>query len=339
MKKLVCLILSLVLALSMGCCAFAESGLTISDMRETLKAAGPELLNGEGVQIAFVISDLSNEIFVELMDACKTEAEKLGATFTFCEAQEVVDKITAIENYTSAGMDIILCHVADPDAMQPSIEEAQARGSKFIAYDTDTATSDMYFGAENFLLGYKIAENACRWINETFAPDETVKVGIGSYPDFAFLVTREEGIRAGFAELCPNAEIVVSQQAGFVPDGVEVGEVWVQAYPDLNCIVGINDSGIVGIYQAFEMGGIDVSAENTRLGFFGCDAVGEAMTLIDKGTVFRGTIALDLVGGADCFMMGAVILANGGTVEHDFIFDMVQVDVTNYEKYMNHEGL
>jgi hypothetical protein len=63
------------------------------------------------------------------------------------------------------------------------------------------------------------------------------------------------------------------------------------------------------------------------------------MTLIDKGTVFRGTIALDLVGGADCFMMGAVILANGGTVEHDFIFDMVQVDVTNYEKYMNHEGL
>lgn len=299
----------------------------------------PALLNGEGVEIAFVISDLSNEIFVELMDACGTEAEKLGATFTFAEAQEVIQKIEAIENYTSAGVDVIICHVSDPGAMQPSIEEAQAQGIKFIAYDTDTETSDMFFGADNFTLGYKIAENASKWINETFAADETVKVGIGSYPDFAFLVTREEGIRAGLAELCPNTEVVVAQQAGFVPEGVEVGEVWAQSNPDLNCILGINDSGIVGIYQAFEMAGIDVSNNNDKLGFFGCDAVGEAMTLIDKQTVFRGTIALDLVGAADVFMQNAVVLANGGEVEHDYIFEMVQVDRTNYTQYFNHEGV
>lgn len=328
MKKVLSVLLTLALILALGTCAFASEA-----------EVDPALLDGTDVQIAFVISDLSNEIFIELMDACKVEAEKLGATFTFCEAQEVVDKITAIENYTSAGMDVILCHVSDPAAMQPSIEEAQAQGIKFIAYDTDTETSDMFFGADNYTLGYKIAENASKWIKENFADDETVKVGIGSYPDFAFLVTREEGIRAGFAELCPNVEIVVSQQAGFVPEGVEVGEVWVQSNPDLNCIVGINDSGIVGIYQAFEAGGIDVSAENTKLGFFGCDATAEAMNLIDKGTVFRGTIALDLVGAADVFMQNAVILANGGEVEHDFIFDMVQVDVTNYQNYMNHEGI
>lgn len=324
MKKIFALVL--VLVMSLCTCAFAAE-------------VDPALLNGEGIEIAFVISDLSNEIFVELMDACGTEAEKLGATFTFAEAQEVIQKIEAIENYTSAGVDVIICHVSDPGAMQPCIEEAQAKGIKFIAYDTDTETSDMFFGADNYTLGYKIAENACKWINETFSPEETVKVGIGSYPDFAFLVTREEGIRAGFAELAPNVEIVVAQQAGFVPEGVEVGEVWAQSNPDLNCIVGINDSGIVGIYQAFEMAGIDVSNNNDKLGFFGCDAVGEAMTLIDKQTVFRGTIALDLVGAADMFMQQAVILANGGEVEHTYIFEMVQVDRSNYTQYFNHEGV
>jgi len=334
MKKI--LALALVLVLSLCSCAFAAE---VSEHRENFANVDPALLNGEGVEIAFVISDLSNEIFVELMDACNTEAEKLGATFTFAEAQEVIQKIEAIENYTAAGKDVIICHVSDPAAMQPCIAEAQAQGCKFIAYDTDTETSDMFFGADTFTLGYKIAENASRWINETFAADETVKVGIGSYPDFAFLVTREEGIRAGFAELAPNAEVVVAQQAGFVPEGVEVGEVWAQSNPDLNCIVGINDSGIVGIYQAFEMAGIDVSDNNTKLGFFGCDAVGEAMTLIDKQTVFRGTIALDLVGAADVFMGNAVILANGGEVEHDFIFEMVQVDRSNYTQYFNHEGV
>ena len=326
MKKIWTILLAVVLALALGTCALAED-------------VDPALLNGEGIQIAFVISDLSNEIFIELMEACETEAEKLGATFTFTEAQEVVDKISAIENYTSAGMDVILCHVSDPGAMQPCIAEAQAQGVKFIAYDTDTETSDMFFGADNFELGRIIAENASKWINANFSPDETVKVGIGSYPEFAFLVTREEGIRAGLAEYCPNAEVVVAQQAGFVPEGVGVGEVWVQSNPDLNCIIGINDSGIVGIYQAFEAGGIDVSADNNKLAFFGCDATAEAMNLIGSNTAFRGTIALDLVGAADVFMQRAVILANGGTVEHDYIFDMVQVDTSNYEQYLNHEGV
>lgn len=327
MKK----ILSVVLALTLMLCSFACAHADDVD---------PALLNGEGVKIAFVISDLSNEIFIELMEACETEATKLGATFTFCEAQEVYQKIEAIENYTSAGMDVILCHVSDPAAMQPCIAEAQAQGIKFIAYDTDTETSDMFFGADNFTLGQKIAENACKWINENFAEGDTVKIGIGSYPDFAFLVTREEGIRDGFEKYSiPKAEVVVAQQAGFVPEGVEVGEVWVQSNPDLNCIVGINDSGIVGIYQAFEAGGIDVTAANKSLGFFGCDATAEAMTLIGNDTVFRGTIALDLVGAADTFMRGAVILANGGTVEHDYIFDMVEVDVSNYEQYLNHQGV
>lgn len=301
--------------------------------------AQKDQLDGTGVKIAFVISDLSNEIFIELMQACKTEAEKLGATFTFCEAQEVADKIAAIENYTSAGMNVIISHVSDPDAMQPCIAEAQAQGIKFFAYDTDTATSDMFFGADNYQLGYKIGENASKWINANFTADEKVKVGIGSYPEFAFLVTREKGIRAALAELSPNAEVVVAQQAGFVPEGVEVGEVWVQSNPDLNVVCGINDSGIVGIYQAFEAAGIDVSANNNKLGFFGCDATAEAMKLISANTAFRGTIALSLVSAADIFMKDAVILANGGTVEHDYIFDMVEVDTSNCAEYMNHQGI
>ena len=42
------------------------------------------------------------------------------------------------------------------------------------------------------------------------------------------MVTREEGILAALDELAPNAEVVVSAKAGYTPEGVDVGDSWVQ---------------------------------------------------------------------------------------------------------------
>lgn len=304
--------------------ADSSSTTTSSGTSSTSASSGTTAeMDGEGIKIAFVISDLSNEVFIELMDACEAEATARGAEFTFQEAQEVSDKITAIENLSNAGYDVIISHVSDPDAMQPAIEQAQANGSKFIAYDTDTETSDAFFGADNTELGKQIGYMAGDWINETFDSSETVKVGVCSYPPFNFLVVREQGIIDGLAEVAPNAEIVVSQQAGFVPEGVDVGEVWLQSNPDLNCIVGINDSGVVGVYQSFVAGGIDPKDE--KIGMFGCDASGEAMRLIGEDGIFRGSISTNLVKTAPQFIDKAIKLANGEEVEHDYFFPMTRM--------------
>lgn len=282
---------------------------------------------GEGIKIAFVISDLSNEVWIELLDECQKEADKIGAEFTFQEAQEVEKKITAIENLANAGYDVIISHVSDPDAMQPSIEAAQSKGVKFIAYDTDTKTSDAFFGNDETVLGNRIGSLAAKWINENFDSSEKVKVGLANYPEFNFLVVRENGIREALKKDAPNAEIVVAQQAGYVPEGVEVGEVWMQSSPDLNCVIGINDSGIIGIYQSFVSAGVD--KKNEKIGFFGCDGTGEALKLLSEGGIFRGTVSVNITKAAQPFIETSVKLAKDESVEHDFFFQLEDITLDN----------
>ena len=154
MKRLLSVLLcvGMIACMAIGC--NSESG--SSDSGGSGDSGDKSSDDGEKIKIAFVISDLSNEVFLELMEACEKEAEANGAEFIFKEAQEVPDKITEIENLANAEYDVILSHVSDPAAMQPAIAEAQSKGCKFIAYDTDTETSDAFFGADNTELGKQI---------------------------------------------------------------------------------------------------------------------------------------------------------------------------------------
>lgn len=81
------------------------------------------------------------------------------------------------------------------------------------------------------------------------------------------------------------------------------------------------------------MAGIDVSGNNEKLGFFGCEADAEALELIRNYTAFRGTVALDPAGAADDLMQNAVILANGGEVEHDLALDVILIDQANCQEF------
>lgn len=300
------------------------------DKKVASEKAKQESDEGKGVKIAFVISDLSNEVWIELLNQCKAEADKIGAEFTFKEAQEVEQKITAIESLANAGYDVIISHVSDPDAMQPSIEAAQKKGVKFIAYDTDTKTSDAFFGNDETVLGNRIGSLAAKWINENFKKDEKVKVGLANYPEFNFLVTREKGIREAMKKDAPNAEIVAAQQAGYVPEGVEVGEVWMQSVKDLNCVVGINDSGIIGIYQSFLAAGVD--AKDKKIGFFGCDGTQEALKLLKEGGIYRGTVSVNITSAAQPFIETSVKLAKGEKVEHDYYFTLEDITLDNVDE-------
>lgn len=320
-KKFLAIALGITMAIGLVTGCTSETSNEVSTSSGTVS---DEVVTKEDVvKIAFVISDLTNETFVELMTACKQEAEKVGAEFVFQEAQEIEQKITSIENLTNAGHDVIISHVSDPQAMQPSIDYAQEAGVKFIAYDTDTDTSDAFFGADNYELGRRIGIMAANWINETYDANETVKVGITNYPTFNFLIIRENGILDALAEFAPNTEIVVSQQAGFITEGVDVGEIWLQSQSDLDVICGINDSGVVGVYQSFIAGGMDPYNEN--MGMFACDATGEALNLIADNGIYRGTITTSLIKTAPNFIETAIKLAKGEEVEHDYFFPMNEI--------------
>lgn len=319
-KKLLSIGLIGMMAVSLAACGSSGGSEEETDSSES---------GEKDVKVGFVISDMSDAFFAHLVQELEEYSEEIGVTFTATECPEIGDKITGIENFVQSNCDTIICHVTDADALKDAALSAEEAGVKFISYDSDIEGTSGFIGVDNYKYGYEIGKNACEWINENFDESETVQVGVCNYPDYPFLVTREEGILAALDELAPNAEVVVSAKAGYTPEGVDVGDAWVQSNPDLNVVVGINDAGVLGVYETFNAAGII----GDDLGMFGGDAVEDALAALQAGGTFRGTVSTEMLPNAHSFIDMAVELAEKGEVEErELYFPMKAVTKDNVEE-------
>ncbi|WP_320128526.1 sugar ABC transporter substrate-binding protein [uncultured Sphaerochaeta sp.] len=320
MKKVVLVFLVCLLALSSG---FAQGS--------NEKNPAPE--NGEkkmsDITIAYVCSDLSNEIFAMQVKAMGEYAKTIGVKFIYKACQTTGDKITACENYISAGVDTIIVHVQDGPAMVSVMQEAQAAGVKFFAYDTNIAGADAYYGWKNYDLGYAIGENAANWVNATFSPDETVNAASCNYPSANFLIEREQGYEDALAKLAPNVKFIIQGVGGTASNGVTAGENFLQSGKTLNLVVGINDGGCLGVYEAFKA----ARYGNDKVAIFGCDATDDALAAIAEGGVYRGTITTGLIALAPDFIDIAVNLSRG-KAGGEFYGPTTPINAANVKDYL-----
>lgn len=314
MKRVAALALALLLTLSLAAC-----GQTPAKSAEPTPAAGTATPEGTGtptegkalsdIKIVYVTSDLSNEIFAMQVEAMQKYCEGLGVQFDYIACMDTGAKISAIENYITAGVDTIICHVSDGPAMESVMKEAQAAGIKFFAYDADVEGSDAYYGWKNYDLGVAIGQNAANWVNANFAEDETVYAASANYPSFNFLVEREQGYMDTLNELCKaKIEWVAEGVGGTASNGVTAGENFLQTGKDINLVVGINDGGCLGVYEAFKAAGYG----GDKVAIFGCDATTDGVNAVAEGGIYRGTISTDLINLAPEFIDIAVRIAQGG---------------------------
>ena len=314
MKKILALTLAAALTIPAATSVFAEEEKDVKD-----------------IKIGFAVSDMSDAFFAHLVQNIQDYADEVGVTLTVKEAPEIIDKITAIENFVESGCDTVICHVTDADALKDAAMSAEEAGVHFVSYDSDIEGTDGFIGIDNFEYGYAIAKNAAEWINENLADLEEVKVGVCNYPDYPFLVVREEGILAALEEISPNAKVVVSAKAGYTPEGVDVGDAWVQTNPDLNVVVGINDAGVLGVYEAFKSAGI----ERDDLAMFGGDAVDDALTALKDGGAFKATVSTNMLKHANMFVDMSIELAQKGELENrEVFFPLLPITAENVDEYM-----
>lgn len=325
-RKFAAIGLALVMTMSLAACSYGKEGGS-----GTTKSEGTG--TDEKVKFGFVSSSI-NDIFAELIEAMEKDAKEKGVEFSVKECPQLEDKISAIENFAASGCNVIMCHVTDAEALQPYIESIQDQGIKFIAYDMDTETSDAFAGLDNHAYGYAIGKNAAEWINKTFDAGEEVQVGIGNYPDFPFLIERAEGITDALKELAPNTKVVATAQAGYIDEGVDAGEVWLQSYPDIKAVCAINDAGALGVYEAYKAS----NNVGDNVGIFGADATADAINALKENGSYRGTVSTDLVNRAPEFIdIGVQLVKTGKADEHDNLFPVIPVTQDNVTAFENGE--
>ena len=335
MKKVVAFVLALAMSLSLVACGGSDSSSTPagSTAGAGSSAAGASTAGKDlsDITVAYVCSELTNEIFAMQVEAMEAYAKELGINFVYKQTKDTGEKITACENYISSGVDAIICHVQDGPAMEDVVKEAHNAGVKFFAYDTDVEGADTFYGWDNYDYGYAIGTNAANWVNATFVKGDTVYAASCNHTA-NFLIVREQGYKAALEELCPDitVEWVAEGIGGNAANGVTAGENFLQVGKDINLVVGINDGGCLGVLEAFNAAGYG----GDKVGIFAGDATNDALKAVKEGGIYRGTVTTGLVSLAPDFIDLAVSLAQGEAVDRENFGPTTLITAENVDEFM-----
>lgn len=282
-----------------------------------------------GVSMATTQSTFYAKVAQLIEDHCK----EIGVECMLSDEDYDLNKqISSIENFISAKCTAIILVVFDEEGIKDTVQKAVDEGIYVLTYDGYVEGAQGSLNVDNYEYGYLTGTMAADWINSNpeLKDQEEIQVGIFDYPEIPVIIDRADGIEDALKEKAPNAKVVARQSAAIADEGVTLGENFMQAYPDMQIICGINDNGVVGAYEVWSAEG----RVGDNIGFFGADADEKALELISQGTSYRGTVALTAETSVPAAVDVCVAASKGEEVDGNIIFDMAVITADNVADYL-----
>lgn len=329
-------VLLVVVAVGMTACTTSEPGVVENPAKDAEEkpadnAVEEQASDEEPIIIGMSTLNLSNPFFVALTDAAKEYGAEHNIEIMINDSQDSAEKqIDALENFIASGAKGIIVTAVDPTAIQPVIQSAREQGIKVVAHTTKLEEYDAWVAADEYDMGYTLGVAAGKWIAENWG-DEEIEAGTLNFDTIPQVIKRKEGIMAGVLEYAPNVKFVADATAGDPQTGMEVTETFIQAHPDLRVVLGINDGGALGAYEAFMAAGMD--GDNYLIG--GIDATPEGLNKVSEGGIFRITVdQAPTIAGQKCVEL-CLAAINGEDYVKDYLQELVPVTAENVADYLN----
>jgi ribose transport system substrate-binding protein len=213
-------------------------------------------------------------------------ADKLGLRLEVFDSETKADRqIAAIENFVSKGARAIAVCAIDPKVVEKAVREAADQGVYMLQYaGRDLAVNGIGISIEDADLGCAAGEIAGDLIVKEKGGQATV--ALLDYPSLPNVVERANQIEVCLKQSAPDAKIVGRYLGGTPENGLASLENALQAQPDIDVVVSINDAGAFGAIKALEAAGKD--PQTTIV--VGIDADAQAKDLIKQGKFYRGTV-------------------------------------------------
>lgn len=336
MSKRVLSILAIVLCsmLVFTGCSNGSTKTEETDSKETPKQAESstsddgEDASGE-YKLAYSVQNISNTYFVEVARGVQERCDELGIEVIIHDGKsDAANQVTAFENFISQGVNAIICSPVDPVALEPAIESAHDSGIVVVAGNQDIEGRDAFVTVPEYEYGLVIGQAAGKWIADNL--DGEAEVAILDYPEIESIIARADGMRDGLLEYAPNAKVVAQQSANNNADGMAAMEAILQSNPNVEVVIGVNDAGALGAYEAMMASG-NVDAECMFFG--GLDATQEALDAIKDGGIYRATVDIQPYETGRLFVDTAIEAIEKGGIEDTIIIPMQLVDASNIDKY------
>lgn len=299
----------------------------------------PAAAEEEAVDVVAILVSATSTVTSDCAAGMQAYADENNVNLTVMYYENNISTyITMIENAVASGADaIIVQNTSTEDAIDALTAAAAKEDLVVCCYDVEVPIDyDYCFTADNYQLGRAVGEMAADWANEVLvANGKDVICGIGDYSVSPIAHARYEGICDALTEGCPEAQIVMTAEMAFPLDGIEAGENFLQAYPDMNVVCGINDQSVCGVYETF----IAAGKKDDTVGMFSIDGIAEALYNIYKQDIYGGCVDQDqaTVGMQMVQYCTELVRGTEGAAEREKVqyFPRIRVTAENVEAYMD----
>jgi ribose transport system substrate-binding protein len=256
----------------------------------TLTAAQEDAVKkvSDGKLIGIVCLTMSNEYHKILCEGAKDRAEELGFRAEIFDSQEDANReLQGVEGFISKGAVAILEDSLGGDAITAQMELAASKGITVVqlANRSFASTGAITVAVSNEDIATAEGTAAGEYAAAHYGGAEVQAVML-DYPDIPALVERADMIQDAFTAAYPQVTFVERALGATAENGYASLETLVQKYPGLDAVVGINDAGNLGAYQALTAAGF----EEGDAYLFGIDCDPQAVDLIDSGTMYKGCV-------------------------------------------------
>lgn len=284
MKKFLALLLAMVMVLALAACNGNQTPSTTApkDTKsgETTPAAetkGEEKSNGD-LLIGMSMNAL-DEYQTEWYGYLEEAANKAGIKILMTNAEGKVDKqLSDIESLIANNCDVILIRATDSAGVVSGFEACAEAGIPTIdsGFGSDYEDTLKILSSQVFLCNLQ-ADYCLDWLEQH--PDETLKCGyIWGVQGVSSTQDRYDGWHDKLMENANGrAEVLAEKVCNWsATETMAAVEDWVQAYPEMNCIVAMSDEMALAASNVLQAAGIGLD-KCIVVGIDGSPAAQEAL--------------------------------------------------------------
>ena len=242
--------------------------------------------NDKAIAISFPNYSKESAVQVEIK-AAEAEAAKRGYKLVLDDPGSDIDKqVSTIKTWTPQHYAAIIAVALDPTVLNGVAKQVTDAGTKWITYGSSLSNQSGEIDMQQAVGGGELGSLAAQWFNEK-------KGGVGTaailtYESGEWARARESAVVEALKANAPGVQIVARQDALSETEGLNATKTLLQAHPDLNAILAIEETASVGAYSAVP------DKMNPNLFIGGIDGTKEALEAIGQGGAYRASAALDL---------------------------------------------
>lgn len=278
----------------------------------------------EGKKFGSTYMTMNNPFFIALNDGIKSVVEANGDTLiTLDPALDQAKQISQIEDMVAQNVDAIFLNPVDWQGVRPALEVAKAAGIPIINVDAPVFDQDLVeciVASDNYKAGVVVAEDIMKKL-------PAAKIVLLEHPTAKSALDRTQSL-ADTIEGNDAYQIIARESSeGQLEQAMPKMENILQAHPDVDVVMGVNDPSAMGALAAIEAAKID-----RKILIYGVDGAPEAKQMIKEGKLEGSAAQSPKTIGTTAAELAYKLLA-GETIEKLVLVPVTLITAENVDQF------